>query len=687
MAKYPTYKGRRKPDWRKRMKAHFARLRIALRKLILPAAFALAAFIIWFLLSLPAIDKLNARKSPGVLFKAADGRVIGSYGEAYGDSIPFDDLPKDLVHAVLATEDRDFFTHAGIDLSGIARAMLANFRAGHTVQGGSTVTQQLAKNIFLTPERSVLRKLREALLAFKLERRYSKEEIFSIYVNRVYFGAGAYGIDAAARRYFDKSARDLSLPESALLVGLLKAPSRYAPTGNPKAARGRAQQVLLNMADAGYLKPAEAERAIKELPGVVTRIAKASAESTRYFTDWIVDQLPDYVGAVDEDLVVTTTLTPEWQKAAEQAVKTVMDERGAKLNATQAALVAVAPDGAVRAMVGGRNYAESPFNRAAQARRQPGSAFKLFVYLAALESGFTPGSTLIDQPVSVGKWQPRNYDGEYRGEVTLKEAVAQSINTVAVQVMEAVGRGRVVEMARRLGLEGDIAPLPSLALGATETSLLELTGAYAHLAAGGQAVTPYGILKVETASGKRLYRFQPEPQAQVLSGSTVGMMNNMLMGVIHSGTGRAAAIGRPAAGKTGTTSDYRDAWFIGYTPDLAAGVWVGNDDNAMMKKVAGGTLPAPIWRAFMQAALAGTPAHELPVSSGFWQALLPWQNESAPEHPAPPEGVHIEQAPPPAAPSPQEEKPHGFRLPQQFWDKLMDEEAIDPTYPEQRPRR
>ncbi|MBV8939568.1 MAG: penicillin-binding protein 1A [Alphaproteobacteria bacterium] len=672
---------RKTPSLRARLAALRGWLAVRGRRMILPLAFIAVAFIIWFLLSLPDITHLDARKTPGVIIKAEDGRIIGSYGQAYGEFVPYRQLPATLVQALLATEDRNFFHHHGVDPLGLLRAMLANVRAGHTVQGGSTISQQLAKNLFLTPERSLLRKLREALLAFKLEQHYTKEQILSLYLNRVYLGAGNFGVEAAAHRYFNKSARDLSLSESAVLVGLLKAPSRFAPTSNPDAAKQRGEQVIANMVDAGYLSAPQAAQAKKELAQVITRTARNSAESMMYFTDWVIDQLPDFVGDVQEDLVVTATLRPELQRAGEQAIHSVMDKSADKMDASQAALLAMTPDGAIRVMIGGRNYAESPYNRAAQARRQPGSSFKLFVYLTALEGGMTPSSTVVDQPVSVGKWQPKNYTGGYRGEMALSEAVAQSINTVAVQLSERFGRSNVISMAHRLGLTSEMEPLPSIALGATEVSLLELTGAYAHLAADGMQVVPYGIVTIDTASGKRLYQHEPTTPLRVLSESVVAMMNSLLSGVISHGTGRAAQIGRPAAGKTGTTSDYRDAWFIGYTPDLAAGVWVGNDDNTPMRKVTGGMLPAPIWRNFMKTALANVPPHELPTSSGFWSAILPWLSSPAD---APAESY--QPAPPAPIAPPESARPHpappdaGFRLGPQFWNKLL---KIEPVYPEQ----
>ncbi len=640
--KYPTYGGPRRqpvlesrknggsgsggqPPRRRPKRRHgFKRL---LGKMLLYGAIFAALALGWFSIGLPDIEDLNKfTKAPSILVKAEDGQIVGSFGDIYGDYVPYSQLPASLIDAVIATEDRNFYHHFGIDPFGLLRATIANIRARHVVQGGSTITQQVAKNVFLTPERSFSRKMREMLLAVKLERRFSKQDILSIYLNRVYLGAGSYGVDAAARRYFGTSARELTLSESAILAGLLKAPSRFAPTANPELSRQRADQVLVNMEDAGFLTKKQSDRARVELARAMSGRQKNS-QSAMYFADWIADQLPEFIGNVQDDLVVTTTLNVELQSLGEKAIAGVMDKDGEKLDARQAALVAMTPDGAVRAMIGGRNYGESQYNRAVQAQRQPGSSFKLFVYLAGLESGLTPSTLVVDQPISVpivgGTWQPKNYTGKYLGELTLKEAVTQSINTVAVQVALRAGLDNVITMAHRLGISSEIEAVPSIALGSTEVNLLELTAAYAHLAARGAIVNPYGILKIETSRGDLVYERRGGISGGVLSAGIVGQMNEMLMSVVENGTGRAALIGRPVAGKTGTTSDYRDAWFIGFTPDLVTGTWVGNDDNTPMKKVTGGMLPARIWHDFMQPALAGVPVRDIPT--GGWSFALPWE--------------------------------------------------------------
>ena len=598
----------------------------------LAVAAVVALWFTWIFLSLPDIENLNRfSKTPSILVKSEDGTIIGSFGDIYGDYIRFNDFPNSLIDAVVATEDRNFFHHFGVDPLGLMRASFANIRAGHVVQGGSTITQQVAKNVFLTPERSLNRKVREMLLAFKLEHRFTKQEILAIYLNRVYLGAGSFGVDAAAKRYFGVSARELSLSQSAILAGLLKAPSHYAPTSNPVLSRQRAEQVLLNMQEAGYLSEQQTVHARQALVQSMKDKTR-STQSTFYFADWIVDQIPEYIGTLQQDIVVTTTLRPKWQEIAEKALTDVMDKDGASHLASQASLVSMTPDGAVRAMIGGRSYAKSQFNRATQSLRQPGSSFKLFVYLAGLENGMTPETIVEDQPISIpipgGTWEPKNYTNKYLGTITLKEALTNSVNTVAVQIEQSVGVERIIAMARRLGITSDLDPVPAIALGATEVTLLEMTNAYSHLAARGAIVNPYGITAIYTSSGELLYERHASVAGAVLSGSVVGNMNEMLMNVIENGTGKVARIGRPAAGKTGTTSDYRDAWFMGFTPDLVTGVWVGNDDNSAMKKVTGGMLPAQIWHNYMQAALASTPASNIPTDGGSI-FRLPWQSDDS----------------------------------------------------------
>lgn len=571
------------------------------------------ATVAYYAYDLPNINQLDQKvRRPLVTVLAADGSRVASYGDRYGTPTVVADLPPYLIQAVLATEDRRFYEHFGLDLRGLARAALVDIRAGRIIQGGSTLTQQLAKNLFLTPARSIGRKIREAILAIKLERRFTKNQILTIYLNRVYLGAGTWGVDAAAQRYFGKPATKLTRYEAAMIAGLLKAPSRYNPARHPNLARRRTVLVLNSMVEAGYISRAKAQAVAKRGARGIARVAESSAQ--RYFADWVLDRVRARVGYVAGDLTVRTTLVPREQRLAQTRSRALLDAaRRAKVG--QVALVALAPDGAVRAMVGGRDYRKSQFNRAARALRQPGSAFKPFVYLAALESGFTPASRFRDAPVTVDGWTPRNYGRRYYGSVTLKDAMARSLNTVAVRVSERVGRRKVIAAARRLGISSPLLPHPSIALGASEVTLLELTAAYDSFANGGFGVVPYGIVEIRAGNGKVLYRHARRRRVRVVSAHNVRAMDDILGAVISEGTGKRARIGRPAAGKTGTSQDFRDAWFIGYTPGLVTGVWVGNDDGAPMKRVTGGGLPARIWRSFMVGALKGRPVRAFPTAA------------------------------------------------------------------------
>lgn len=572
---------------------------------------ALGGIIGWYALDLPDIDKLSAAtRRPSITLLDRAGGTIATYGDLYGRPIQTGEMPPALVEAVLATEDRRFFHHFGLDVIGLGRALWVNLKSGRIVQGGSTITQQIAKNLFLTPERTLRRKIRESVLSLWLEHRFTKDQLFTIYINRVYLGAGTYGVEAAAAKYFNKSARDLSVYESALIAGLLKAPSRFAPTRNPELSQRRTAQVLANMVAAGYLTPDEAENAKTAKPKLKT--PKAAPRSTRYFVDWVLPRISGYIGASDHDLVVSTTLDRTLQESAETTLVGLSEKEGLQADARQAALITLSPDGAIRAMVGGRDYGDSQFNRATQARRQPGSAFKLPVYLAGLESGMTPKDSFQDAPVTVEGWSPRNYGGTYVGAVSLKEALARSINSVAVRVSERSGRHRVREAARRLGITSRLPQGPALALGTAGVSLMEMTGAYAALANEGEGVWPHGIREIHSGGGELLYRRAGSGPGQVIAPGNVARLHDMLGAVIALGTGKAAQIGRPAAGKTGTSQDFRDAWFIGYSAELVTGVWFGNDDNTPMAKVTGGGLPARLWREFMLAAHQGLAPRQLP---------------------------------------------------------------------------
>ncbi|MFM9890760.1 MAG: transglycosylase domain-containing protein [Rickettsiales bacterium] len=626
--------------------------------------------VVYFTSTLPDIRAIDTiKKQQGITVETADGRVIANYGDVYGSYIPYDKLPKTLVQAVIATEDRRFFVHHGVDFWGIARAMVTNIAHGHVVQGGSTVTQQVAKNVFLTPERSLKRKIQEVLLAFWLEGRFSKKEIMAIYLNRVYLGSGTFGIDAAAHRYFNKSATELNLYESALMAGLLKAPSRYSPAANAERSRERVHQVLLNMVDAGFLK----ENAVKPTMEGYVKLAgheTSSGGDVRYFADWVVDEIPNTIGEVNEDLIVTTTMDTRLQGAASDALQDVISTQGQGKNVSQGALVAMTPDGAVKALVGGLNYSESQYNRAAQAKRQPGSSFKIFVYLAALEAGYTPQTTVTDAPIAmqVGNksWTPENNErNEYRGDIPLVEALRYSLNTVSVRLSQSVGIARVAQMAERLGLP-NIPAYPSIALGAVEATLLDMTGAFAHLPNRGNRVTPYGIVRIRTVKGNELFkREEPQPES-LLSESVVNQMNYMLVDAATRGTGSKAALkGYQSAGKTGTSSDFKDAWFIGFTNQLVAGVWVGNDDNKSMKKVYGGTIPALVWHEFMLRAMDGIPAKPIPTDAGSSGigGLLPWLfgGSGAPSSAPAPTGASQGVEEPPAG-APQQNSPAGGAL-------------------------
>jgi len=567
----------------------------------------------YFALTLPDTSELTrAERRPSVTILAADGSLLTTFGDLFGQPLTLQEMSPYLPKAVIATEDRRFYSHLGIDPIGLLRAAAANLTAGHVVQGGSTITQQLAKNLFLTPERSVSRKVRETLLALWLEHRFSKDEILEIYLNRVYLGAGTYGVDAAAHRYFGKSARHTSLYESAAIAGLLKAPARFNPTRDRDKAAARTARVLANMVEAGIVTESQVANATKE--GTSRLLVAGARSGTRYFADWIAEQLSDFAGVGSRDLTVTTTLDPALQAEAEAAIAETITRDGPKAAVSQGALVAMSPDGAVRAMVGGRDYSGSQFNRATQAQRQPGSAFKPFVYLAGLEAGLRPSDEFVDAPIRIGNWAPRDYTGRYQGEMTLAEGLAQSINTIAVQVAQRAGIRKVIAVAHRLGISSELAPEMSLALGTNEVNLLELVSAYAPFANGGAGVWPHGIAEIRDSDGDVVFRRSGSGVGRVISAEFAGTMNEMLSAVIGHGTGRSASLPRPAAGKTGTTQDYRDAWFIGYAADLVAGVWLGNDDNSPTNKVTGGSLPAQTWRRFMLAATRAMPVRPLPAA-------------------------------------------------------------------------
>ncbi len=590
----PTGAGRR--SWRRRLLRAGALVAIW-------GVVVVGAIVGYLYLTLPSIEEATRlKRGPSAALLDADGAFIASYGELRGEMITVAELPPHLPRAVIAIEDRRFYEHSGVDPWGVARAIFVNLTSGSLRQGASTITQQLARNLLLNHERTFDRKAREALLAFELERRFGKDQILTIYLNRVYFGGGAYGVDAAARRFFGKPATDVNLWEAALLAGSLKAPSLLAPDRNPEAASARARLVLQAMAEVGFIPKAAADEPLAVATSAATALGAPVAGDARYFADWAVDQAEGFMAGLDRDVLVQTTLDLRLQRLAERAVREVLANRPAKTPAAnwpkQAALVAMTPDGAVRAMVGGRDYVDSQYNRAVQAERQLGSVFKPFVYMAALEAGREPTDSILDAPVAVGKWRPRNFNDRYYGEVSLREALARSLNAPAVRLSESVGRGRGIAVARRLGIAGTLPDEPSVALGAGAASLLEVTGAYAALAAGGRFTPPHGVVEVRDRGGNVLYK-PTFASNQVIATDVVQRMNDMLGATIAWGSGRAADIGRDAAGKTGTSQGGRDAWFVGYTADLVVGVWVGNDDNSPVKGLTGGGPPARIWQTFM----------------------------------------------------------------------------------------
>ncbi len=577
---------------------------------------ALAGLIGYFAMKLPPIDELSVpKRPPNIAIMASNGTLIANRGETGGSSVPIKELPAYVPRAFVAIEDRRFYSHFGIDPIGIARALVRNLTSSH-VEGGSTLTQQLAKNIFLTQERTLSRKMQEAILAVWLEHKFAKDQILELYMNRVYFGSGVYGIEGAAQKYFGKSARALTVAEAAVLAGLMKSPSKLAPNRNPDGAAARAADVIRAMKDSGYINEQEAKVALAS-PGQARR--QLGAGSANYAADWVMDLLEEFIGTFDGDIIVSTTIDSGLQNAAEKAVVEELDAKGSKFDVDQGALVAMSTDGAVRALVGGRNYSESQFNRAVTAKRQPGSSFKPFVYLAALEKGYSPESTVQDAPISIKGYSPENYTKQYFGTVSLTKALSMSLNTPAVRLGQEVGSRNVVRVAQRLGISSALQANASLALGTSEVSVIEMAGGYAAFASGGVGVVPYVIASVKTTDGKLLYKRKPTNLGQVIDPNQAAMMNAMMRETLLTGTAKKAEIpgGWQAAGKTGTSQDFRDAWFVGYTGYLVTAVWLGNDDNDKTKHVTGGGLPVEIWSRFMRAAHQGIKPIPLP---GDWKA-------------------------------------------------------------------
>jgi len=552
---------------------------------------------------LPSYSDLTKRSDLGqmIRIRAANGQVLVSMGPSFGQWLPYDRIPPEMRAAMISTEDKRFRSHIGVDPIGIARSIKVRIATGHFSQGGSTITQQLARNIFLTNNRTFGRKIKEAILALALERKFSKDQILELYLNRVYFGGGAYGIDAASRRFFGHGADHLSLGEAAIIAGLVKAPSNYSPTADVEAARSRSGVVLQTMVKNGFISAADAASVD---PAAVRIQQTTNNNSVRYFTDWALPQLDTLIDETSEPIDVWTTLDPGMQVAADRAIAA-----NAPAGA-QGALVAIDRDGAVRAMVGGKDYVDSIYNRATQAERQPGSAFKLFVYLSALESGMKPTDTIVDEPVTIDGWSPRNSSRTNLGPVTLREAFSRSINTISAKIGDQLGFSTIADMARRFGITTPISTFPSMVLGTSDVRLIDMTRAFAAVANKGVAVSPYAIRKVVTADGRQLYQHDTDEERVLVAPWVAAEMTDLLQSAVLTGTGRAAQIGRPVAGKTGTTSSNKDGWFIGFSSGLTTGVWMGRDDARAIPGLQGGTAPARAFHDFMTVAVANRPVEQ-----------------------------------------------------------------------------
>jgi penicillin-binding protein 1A len=588
-----------------------------------------AGMVLMLALAVPAFrmtsdDDWLKKSELAVTFLDRYGNEVGSRGVRHNDSIPLDEFPDHLIKAVLATEDRRFYDHFGIDIGGTARALLTNARAGGVVQGGSSLTQQLAKNLFLSNERTLDRKIKEAFLAMWLETHLTKNEILKLYLDRAYMGGGAFGVDAAAQYYFNKSARDVDLAEAAMLAGLFKAPTKFSPNVNLPAARARANVVLDNLVDTGMMTEGQVFGARRH---PATPVDRRDDHAPNYYLDWAFDQMKQLVDTFPKSMtervfVVRTALDTNLQKAADAAVENSLRQYGEEYHAHQAAAVLMDVDGSVRAMVGGRDYGASQFNRATDAMRQPGSSFKPYVYTTALEHGFKPSSIVIDAPICIGNWCPHNYGNGYGGSMTLITALTHSINTIAVRLSIAVGdgnakvgRARIIQTARDMGITTPLPDTPSLPIGADAVTLIEHTGAYATFPNLGKAVKPHAILEVRTGDGKVVWRYDrdgPKPR-QVLPQKVAQDMITMMNSVVENGTARRARLdGIAAAGKTGTTNAYRDAWFMGYTGNFVCGTWFGNDDYTSLNRMTGGALPAMTWHSIMEYAHQGIELKQLP---------------------------------------------------------------------------
>jgi penicillin-binding protein 1A len=563
--------------------------------------------------SLPTFSELKSSPNGQMIrVHAVDGSVLVSLGPSYGEWLTYEQIPQVMKDAMVSVEDRRFRYHLGVDPIGIARSVMVRVERGRWVQGGSTITQQLARNVFLTNTRTFGRKAREWLLALAMERKFTKDQILELYLNKVYFGGGSFGIDAASRKFFGHPADRLTLGEAAVIAGLVKAPSRYSPTADADAALSRATIVLQEMREAGVISAAELAATD---PAEVTLNRQADQNSVRYFTDWALPQLELLIDETTEPLDVWTTLDPAMQKAADAAIRANVPA------GAQGALVSLDRDGAVRAMIGGKDYVTSIYNRATQATRQPGSAFKLFVYLSALEAGYKPDDTVVDEPVTIGGWSPRNNSGRFSGPISLRTAFTYSVNTIAAKIGQDVGTSSIADMARRFGITTPVNLQPSMVLGTSDVRLIDMTRAFASVSSKGVAVAPYGITKVTTTGGRLLYRHQTDTSRVLVAPWVAAGMTDLMQSAVAAGTGRAAQIGRPVAGKTGTTSSNKDGWFLGFSSGLTTGVWMGRDDARAVRGLQGGTAPARAFAAYMRVAVAKRPVEnfETEVKLPEWQ--------------------------------------------------------------------
>ena len=571
--------------------------RLATRRIILIfLSFLVITFAGWLLycvLTLPDIDQAVARtRQPSTTITAENGNEVKTFGSVYSEVIRLNELPSYVPDAIISTEDRRFYAHFGFDIVAFTRAMLTNIFMGRYAQGGSTITQQVAKNLFLTSQKNIKRKTQELLLAFWLEHKFSKEQILTLYLNRVYLGAGTYGIEAASQKYFQKSSRDMNLLEAAIIAGMLKAPSRYNPIASAERAKARAKVILQNMVNNDALTERQMKYALT-LP--VGEDKSYKVQGADYFADWVYREVNDYIGERDNDIYVYTTLDQKIQENAEKILREAV-LAAKNRNVSEGAVVVLNKSGEVKAMVGGIDYRKSQFNRAVTALRQPGSAFKPFVYLTALQNGWKREDRIDDVPLSIGKWKPENYDKKYYGSVTLDEALMKSLNLATVNLSESLSRKDIIRTAKKMGISTPVENTPSLALGTFEVKVIDMATAYSAIANGGYATWPHAIKEIYTRDGYQLYQREADTENRILDAGAVKDLTKMLEKVISQGTGRRAKIPGFAAGKTGTTQDYRDAWFVGFTDEYVIAVWVGNDDNSPMKGVTGGTLPAEIWR-------------------------------------------------------------------------------------------